>query len=137
MIKAFRMAGFAGCLVAVMAMCGGHWLALQSVAWGRMMVAFSQQDSLGTAIAKTLSGKHPCSLCLKIRKGWHQERQQQEEQPWLKTEKLPEAVWQWRCLTAPPAPAAPHHEQPIVPVLHSDFIESPPAPPPRLLFAAL
>ena len=137
MNKALKLAGFAACCVAVLAMCGGHWFALQTVAWGRMIADFSRQDSFGTAIAKTFSGKHPCAMCLKIRKGWHQEKQQQEKQPWLKTEKQPEVVWQLRCLTAPPAPTAPRHEQPIVPTLHADFIESPPTPPPRGLFATL
>ena len=67
MNRALKMAGFAACLVAVLAMCGGHWLVLQSVAWGRMIADFSQEDSIGTAIAKTFSGKHPCSMCLQIR----------------------------------------------------------------------
>ena len=30
----------------------------------------------------------------------------------------------------PPAPTGPRHEQPIVPTLYTDFIESPPTPPP-------
>ena len=137
MNRPFKMAGFVVCLIAVAVMSGGHWFALQTVAWGRMIADFSQQDSLRTAIAKTFSGKHPCAMCLKIRKGWHQEKQQQEKEPWLKTEQLPEGIWQLRCLTPPPAPTAPRHEQPVVPILHTDFIESPPAPPPRFLFATL
>jgi len=137
MNRPFKIAGFVACLAAVLAMCGGHWFALQSVAWGRMIADFSHRDSIGTAIAKTFSGKHPCSMCLKISKGWHEEKQREEKLPWTKTEKLPEVVWQLRCLTAPPVPTAPRHEQPIVPTLHTDFIESPPAPPPRALFATL
>jgi hypothetical protein len=118
-------------------MCGGHWLALQSVAWGRMIADFSHRDSIGTAIAKTFSGKHPCSLCLKISKGWHEERQREEKLPWLKTEKMPEAVWQLRCATAPPVPSAPRHDQPFVPTLRADFIASPPTPPPRAAWHVL
>ncbi len=137
MNRLFKVAGFVACMLAVLAMCGGHWFALQTVAWGRMLAEFSQQDSLSMAIAKTFSGKHPCSLCLKIRKGWHQEQQQQEKEPWLRTEKLPEVVWQLRCLTVPPAPTTPRYEQPFVPTLHADFIDSPPSPPPRILVATL
>ena len=137
MNKTFRMAGFVACFVAVLAMCGGHWLALQSVAWGRMIVIFSQQDSLGTAITKTFSGKYPCSLCLKVRSGLHQDKERQDKLPWLKTEKLPEAVWQLSCVTAPRVPTAPRHDQPFVPTLHADFIDSPPAPPPRDSWHAL
>jgi hypothetical protein len=125
------MAGFVACFVAVMAMCGGHWFALQSIAWGRMITDFSQRDSIGTAIAKTFSGKHPCSLCLKIRDGLHQDKERQDKLPWLKTEKLPEAVWQLRCVTAPSAPTTSRSDQPFVPTLHAAFIDSTPTPPPR------
>jgi len=118
-------------------MCGGHWLALQSVAWGCMIVSFSKQGSLGTAIARTFSGKHPCPLCLKIRHGVYEEQEHQDKLPWLKIEKLPEAVWQLSCVTAPPAPTTPRHDQPLVPTLHADFIDSPPAPPPRDSWHAL
>jgi hypothetical protein len=126
------MAGFVACFVAVVAMCGGHWLALQTVAWGRMIVDFSRQDSLPAAIAKTFSGQYPCSMCFKIRKGWHQEQERQDKLPSLQAEKMPEAVWQLRCVTAPRVPTAPRRDQPLVPTLHADFIDSPPSPPPRL-----
>src|SRR5512136_2847672 len=118
MNKALKMAGFVACLIAVLAMCGGHWLALQSVAWGRMIADFSQQDTIGTAIAKTFSGKHPCAMCLKIRKGWHEEKQREERLPWIKTEKMPEAFWELRCATVPAAPSVILCEQPFVPALH-------------------
>ena len=131
MNRNLKMAGFVACFVAVVAMCGGHWLALQSIAWGRMIVIFSQHDSLGTAIAKTLSGRHPCSLCLKVRNGLQQDKDRQDKLPWLKPEKMPEAVWQLNCVTAPRVPTTPRHDQPFVPILHADFIDSPPAPPPR------
>ena len=132
MNKAFKTTGFIACFIAVLAMCGGHWFALQSIAWGRMLISFSQQDSLGTAIVKTFSGQYPCSLCLKVRHGVQQEQERQDKLPWLKIEKLPEAVWQLRCVTAPSAPTAPRLDQPFVPALHADFIDSPPAPPPRV-----
>jgi hypothetical protein len=122
--------------MAVLAMSGGHWFALQTVAWGRMIADFSREDSLRAAVAKTFSGKHPCPMCLKIRKGWHQEKQQEKE-PWLKTEKMPEAVWQFRRVNVPCAPTAPRQEQAFVPILHTDYIDSPPTPPPRVFLAAL
>jgi hypothetical protein len=132
MNKAFKTAGFIACLIAVLAMCGGHWLALQSVAWGRMLLSFSQQDSLGTAIVKTFSGKYPCSLCLKVRHGLHQDQERQDKLPWLKMEKLPEAVWQLHHVIVPSAPTTPRHDEPFVPTLRADFLDSPPAPPPRV-----
>ena len=137
MKKCLKVAGFTACLAAVLVMSGGHWLALQSVAWGRMVAEFSRQDSLGTAVSKTFSGKHPCSLCLQIRKGWQQDKQREERAPWVKTDRVPELFWELRCATIPAAPTAALHERPFVPVPHSDFADSPPTPPPRLLFATL
>jgi hypothetical protein len=52
--------------VTIFALCcaiGLQWLALQSIAWTAMIVDYSKQDSLCRAIAKTLDGAHPCSLC--------------------------------------------------------------------------
>jgi hypothetical protein len=129
--------GFVACLVAVAVMSGGHWFALQSVAWGRMIADFSRQDSLGTAISKTFSGKHPCSMCLQIRKGWHEEKQREEKLPWIKTEKMPEALWELRSMTVPTAPTVALYERPFVPERYPDFIESPPTPPPRPAFCVL
>ena len=129
--------GFVACLVAVVVMSGGHWFALQSVAWGRMIADFSRQDSLGTAISKTFSGQHPCSMCLKIRKGWHEERQREEKLPWIKTEKMPEALWELRCMTVPTTSTVALYERPCVPERYPDFIESPPTPPPRTSFSVL
>jgi hypothetical protein len=131
MNRVLRMAGFGACLVAVLAMCGGHWLALQSVAWGRMIADFSHQDSVGTAIAKTFSGKHPCRLCLKIREGWHEEKQREEKRPWIKTEKMPEPFWELRRVTVPLAPTIALYERPLLSQRYSSFINSPPTPPPR------
>lgn len=137
MNRVLKIAGFMACLVAVVAMLGGHWLALQSVAWGRMLVDFSHQTSFATALARTFSGRYPCSLCLKVRQGWHEEQQRQENLPWEKLEKLPEVLWEVRCLTVPAAPTAARHEQPFVPTLHAEFTAAPPTPPPRLLTAML
>jgi hypothetical protein len=131
MNRLMRTIGCGLCLVAILATLGGHWFALQSIAWGRMIADFSRQDSVGTAIAKTFSGKYPCSMCLQVRRGLHQDRERQDKLPWLKTEKMPEAVWQLRCVTAPPAPTLARIEQPFVPTFHPDHIESPPTPPPR------
>jgi hypothetical protein len=108
MNKALKMAGFAACLVAVLAMC-----------------------------AKTFSGKHPCSMCLKIRKGMQEDKQREEKLPWIKTEKMPEPLWELRCVTVPAAPTVARCERPFVPVLHTDFIDSPPSPPPRPGFRVL
>jgi hypothetical protein len=52
--------------VTIFALCcaiGLQWLALQSIAWTAMIVDYSKQGSICRAIAKTLDGAHPCSLC--------------------------------------------------------------------------
>jgi len=53
---------------------GLHWDLVQSVAWVRMMVSYSQDAPLTEALAKTFDGKHPCSLCKQIAKGKQSEK---------------------------------------------------------------
>jgi hypothetical protein len=58
--------------VTIFALCcaiGLQWLALQSIAWTAMIVDYSKNASLCQAIAKTLDGTHPCSLCKIVNKG--------------------------------------------------------------------
>jgi len=113
-------------------MLGGHWLLLQSVAWTRMIVSFSQRDSLGRAIVKTFDGQHPCSLCHKIRAGRQQEEQQQKENLLIKTEKVMDVQVAIRQALAPPAPVDVRDAIPFVSHLHAGFREPPPTPPPRV-----
>ncbi len=47
---------------------GLHWSLLQSVAWMRMVVCYSQEGCFCEALAKTFDGKHPCCLCTAIAK---------------------------------------------------------------------
>ena len=47
---------------------GGPWAVLQTVAWTKMIVDYSQGTTLGEAVAKTFDGEHPCALCKKISK---------------------------------------------------------------------
>jgi hypothetical protein len=57
--------------VTIFALCcaiGVQWLALQSIAWTAMIVDYSKNGSLCQAIAKTLDGAHPCSLCQIVNK---------------------------------------------------------------------
>ena len=53
---------------------GLHWGFLQSVAWVGMVVNYSQDGTVGEALAKTLDGKHPCALCKAIAKGKQTEK---------------------------------------------------------------
>jgi hypothetical protein len=42
---------------------GGHWAALQSVAWASMLVQYSSRAPLSLAVSQTFDGRHPCGLC--------------------------------------------------------------------------
>ena len=53
---------------------GLQWLALQSLAWTKMLVINSQKTSLAEAIARTFDGEHPCSLCKAVAKGKSSEK---------------------------------------------------------------
>jgi hypothetical protein len=61
-------------LFAAIQILGGHWMALQSVAWLTMVIDYSKQTTLGVALEKTFDGAHPCSLCNTVSKGRSEER---------------------------------------------------------------
>jgi hypothetical protein len=52
---------------------GGHWAILQTGAWMGMIVAYSKDGDVPTAISKTFDGKHPCALCCVVHEGRKQE----------------------------------------------------------------
>jgi hypothetical protein len=65
-------------LLAVMQMIGGHWLALQSVAWIEMVIDYSKQSSFSVAFEKTFGGANPCHLCKTVSKGRSQEQKNEK-----------------------------------------------------------
>lgn len=67
-IPAFRSIASAMIGAAFFLSVGGHLAVLQGIAWTTMVRDFARLDSLGTAIEKTLSGQHPCTLCKEITK---------------------------------------------------------------------
>ena len=60
---------------------GAHWFMLQSVAWARMFVSFSQEAPLVEAFEKTFDGENPCELCNHIRKTEKKTGQEKSPQP--------------------------------------------------------
>lgn len=110
---------------------GGHWLALQSYAWARMILDRSQQMPLKMAIWSTFDGQHPCALCFIIQQGRQQEQSESNKLPWAMPDKMPELLCEERGTPVPPPPTEATRAVPFVPRLHADFIESPPAPPPK------
>ncbi|MBK1815174.1 hypothetical protein JIN84_06095 [Luteolibacter yonseiensis] len=61
---------------------GGHLALLQTIAWGNMLVEFSNTSSLTEAVGKTFDGEHPCELCKVVKKS----KTEEERKPLLKSE---------------------------------------------------
>ncbi len=62
-------------LLVLFAASGGHWMALQSLAWTRMLLSYSRDGKIVAAVAKTFDGRHPCSLCKEVEKSKQTEPQ--------------------------------------------------------------
>ncbi len=126
--RRLRIAGALLALLAILVASGGHWLLLQSVAWANMIVAFSQTDSLTTALEKTFDGRHPCPLCKKIQQG---RKTEQQKQPLLRLERMPEWICDPARVTIPqpacwdPSPTGFRNR------FHTDFLPEPLEPPPK------
>ena len=55
--------------IALIGAIGGHWAALQGIAWTAMMAESLRTDSLAQALSNTFDGRHPCCLCKAIAAG--------------------------------------------------------------------
>jgi hypothetical protein len=126
--RVLKMTGVLGCFFALFLMLGGHWVLLQSIAWTRMLVDYSHDGSLAEAIGKTFDGRHPCKMCLKIRKAWPEE---QRRVPMTILQQQPELWLDTGSTTVSLPPVGPRRETSFVPQFHSNFKPSPPKPPPR------
>ncbi len=129
--RLFRTVGCAMCLAAVLATLEGHWMALQSFAWARMLSQYARQGSLLSAIAKTFDGRHPCDLCRVIKLGRQQEQQQNPQLPWVKLGESPDLICDLQLTSVPVPTLIAASPIPFVPDGHTDFLDSPPTPPPR------
>jgi hypothetical protein len=107
---------------------GLHWAMLQTVAWTGMLIANSRDGSFRDAITKTFDGQHPCSLCLAVKSGRVEEKNQ-DHQKYKPVMKLDFAlIWQgldFALSSDRQEILAPHLFMPPRNV-------SPPKPPPRL-----
>ena len=112
----------------VLALCisiGGHWAALQSIAWAAMIVEYSQSASLAKAVAETFDGNHPCDLCKQINRVQHSEKKPEAQSTTVKQDLL--------CVKRTLAlfPSSTDLSFPVERFSASAETPSPPVPPPR------
>jgi hypothetical protein len=116
--------------VTIFALCcaiGLQWLALQSIAWTTMIVDYSKNASLCQAIAKTLDGAHPCSLCKIVSKGKTAEKKSDLQLLTHKVDMICPA-----CGTTRVQPFV-HFDYAITSFSVSEIRHSPAVPPPRFI----
>jgi hypothetical protein len=54
--------------LALFFLAGGHWGAMQTMAWAGMLWNYTQADgSLLSGVKKTFDGEHPCTMCKSIK----------------------------------------------------------------------
>ena len=85
-------------IAALLAASGGHWVALQSVAWGTMLVDYGRTSRFCEAVSKTFDGNHPCALCKSIEKSRAAEKKTGAQ---VVPDKL-DLFWQQDARIAPP-----------------------------------
>jgi hypothetical protein len=102
----FRALGIPAIFFAMFLIVGGHWAVFQIVAWTGMVVEYSKTDSLGSAVAQTLSGEKPCTMCHSIQK----EKQKEEQAPaTLKSDKKGDNFLIRAFAKLSPPPASEYH----------------------------
>jgi hypothetical protein len=64
----FRKTASILAFLAVFQIMGGHWIVLQSYAWAKMAVEYSQTAGFFKGVEKTFDGEHPCDMCDHVQK---------------------------------------------------------------------
>lgn len=111
-------------ILAAVQILGGHWMAMQSVAWIGMLAKYSRGESLVVAAEKTFDGQHPCSLCEVVKTGREQEQKQQTTKILLKIDAVLAVVLEV------PVPLDTRHSYPRQFWSAANRTIAPPTPPP-------
>jgi hypothetical protein len=82
----FRRFGKIFLVIALAAMLGARWAALQTVAWTAMLAENLRAGSFHEAVTKTFDGKHPCCLCKAISAAKQSEKKAELSSPPQKLE---------------------------------------------------
>lgn len=117
--------------LAMLLLIGSQWFVPQTVAWARMIVMYARHDSLSVALSKTFDGQHPCALCQQIRQGQQEEQQKGGPSPTERSGKMPELLAEVSSRPVAVVPLVVAAARISSPDFYSEFIESPPTPPPR------
>jgi hypothetical protein len=116
-------------VVALIFSIGVHWALLQSLAWGGMLITYTQESGFARGISMTFDGDHPCKLCKAIAAAKptepKKERQVRQASPELKLA-LPPTGFQFR---HPPYPVPGE----FLRVTGATWDPPPELPPPRLI----
>jgi hypothetical protein len=126
-----RLWSLAAGLLAAVLLSGGPWSVLQVIAWARMVVVYSQQGSLTSALVKTFDGRHPCALCLQIRQGEREDQRNPHQNPRERSEGTTELFCDGQRTSVPLAPTLVLELPLPPPASYSHLLEAPPRPPPR------
>ena len=114
-------------IVALFAAIGGHWAMLQTAAWSAMLVKYSLDTDLASAVEQTFDGRHPCPLCKKIAEGRHNEKKQDTQVVLSKLKFCCELV------TSQVLPPRNFWQMQTRDTFSPALAHQPPVPPPRLL----
>jgi hypothetical protein len=63
-------------MAVILHLTGGHYFAVQMVAWTKMLFDYSKGSSVIQAVVETFDGRHPCGLCESLEKAKQEEKQQ-------------------------------------------------------------
>ena len=116
------------CLLVAALFCaiGGHWAVLQTVAWASMIVEYSHDGAMTTAVEKTFDGQHPCAICKAIQSNRQSEKKHEALQMVKKVELFDERVADF---VFPSPGCRPLAVQDVFGVAH---VDAPLVPPPRV-----
>jgi hypothetical protein len=115
-------------VLALAAMLGAHWAALQTVAWTTMLADNLRSNSFQVAAEKTFDGKHPCCLCKAIAAGKQSERKTEFS---LQPQKLEFPPLKENFVLIAPSQ---FHLLPLANFFAKSFASKPPLRPPRGFF---
>ena len=107
---------------------GMHWTLLQGIAWTGMLLSYAGEGTMIEAVTKTFDGEHPCPLCLAVKEGQKDEKNDPAGGPAKSLKKFEAVLVAQIRLVAPPA--LERHFLPLISRFEPRRGETP-LPPPR------